>query len=93
MWIGRIITLVEENENRVEAAVSKMTKPGTHNQDEDAVLKSVAMAFFIMGYLHEMGKVVTEDRAQARIFYGKADQIDGDLVGFLGDRLKLGKKG
>ncbi|OQV13161.1 putative LRP2-binding protein [Hypsibius exemplaris] len=91
MWIGKILSIVEENQNDVEAAVSRMTKPGTHNQDVDGIAKSVAMCFFVLGYLLETGKVMKRDRTLARSFYRKADQIDDDLVGFLGGRLRLGK--
>ena len=91
LWVGKLQVILNEHERNVDKAVKIIAKPGTHNQDKEAVGNSFTCAFFVLGFLHEKGKVVKEDREAAKEYYRKAAHINDDLVSTLGAKLQMGE--
>lgn len=90
-WASRVIDVVKDSPSKadVDASLERLRQPGPLHQDEEIMQRAVAIAYFVLGYLHETGKAVGCNRKLAIEYYSLADNLDADAVPFLGECMKL----
>lgn len=90
LWASKVIATVTEMETGTTLGSAVLTILSSPNNDntEDGITKSIAMSYFVLAHLHNVGAVATLDKEKAQEFYETACSIDIFLVQALNDFLE-----
>ncbi|XP_055330115.1 LRP2-binding protein-like isoform X2 [Paramacrobiotus metropolitanus] len=86
-WASQVIERVTAHRT-LGAAVPAIQALSHNDNTQEALVKSIVMAYFVLAHLHNVGAVATLDKEKAAEFYEVASAIDADLVQALDNLLE-----